>query len=262
MTRLIIAISASALLFACSEEKPEPAASEAVPSEGETEAKEPVSKAKTLEKLEAALAPVVKAKEDIATRRAECLTLHKTVKAEPALEGEVTNQKLLDFLSQARRFCAEIFETEKALQKAKEPETQVALSGQLASMFTSGDLKKAFKKVKRTVKRKKDPEAECKKVMVMVDALKDKKRRKTKKLVKRARSYCEGRALTASVGFQLKEAQKALSEERASSFAQACALAVTKLEAVKSEKAKARLQETAKPLCIEAFALNAPGGAS
>ena len=92
----------------------------------------------------------------------------------------------------------------------REPKANVQLSAAFASTFTHSDLKKTFKAAKRQAKRKQDPTKSCAEVKLLADTLGSKKSKKTRKLVKKAMAFCNGRAHLSAARFHLEAAKAAI----------------------------------------------------
>jgi hypothetical protein len=207
--------------------------------------------------LEAAFAEIVQTKRagDNDKRRDQCLALEP--KLHERAEKFPKDAKLQQFASQLGSFCPEAIESRKLMIKASEKEPSMPeLSATMKSMFTADTLKRDFKKAKAIAKRG-DPEEICKKIGLTASVVGEKKRqnKKTKKLLGQATSFCDGPATVASVKFHLREAAKAEKEGQSTALSEHCTRALSRLMDVKSEKQKAKLDQSMKSLCREAYAL-------
>lgn len=241
---ILFAIALS--LVACEDEKTEaPAAAPA----------EEVAVAADVEGLKASLATIVAAvrTEDLEARRAACLTaVPKLDEARAAAPDDKGVQAVeTDLLP----LCVEMVETKKLLAKLAKPAPTIELSAAYAQAFTHADLAKTFKKAKRLAKRKQDPAAACTEVRALTDHLGSKKRKKTRRLVAKAKKFCDGYAHLASARFHLRVADAAVAEGSTNTLVESCVHGVAELSASPAGKLHTKLEEKAKVRCVEAVAL-------
>ncbi len=243
-----VAIALSVVACDDEEKKPEAAASAAeAPAEGEA-AETDVSA------LKEDLATIVKAVRDVdvAGRRKACLAT--VPKIEARLKADPDNKKVSAVATDLLPLCVEMVETKKLLEKLANPPPSIQLSAAYAQ-FTHNDLKKTYRQAKRLAKRRQDPAKLCSEIRVLTDHLGSKKARKTKRLVRKAKKFCDGTAHVASARYHLRAAEQALKEGAMNTLVESCVYGVKELAEAPAGKLHAKLDAAAQEQCLEAVAM-------
>lgn len=232
---------------ACSEDSSEAtaeaAAAEAPPPEPADDLAELIAARESL--------VIAKKKETQDERRQKCLEVEPKIEAWS--KGKAT-KKREENLSQVRGLCGEAIETRRLMKKAAEPAPEINLSPALQKVFSSKAMAQTFKKAKKAARRG-DPQEHCDRALLTARYLeaKGKLKKKDRKLIKKTKSFCQGKGAVATIKFRLKAAEVALAEGKAMELSEHCVAVVTTLRGAQGKLS--RYQEMGDKLCLEANAM-------